>query len=66
MLSFAEGDRVYYASPTSALPSGFATVLDVWVEGERAEPEYVIDLGFGPVRAAQSELTVALTTSDFL
>lgn len=57
MLSFAEGDRVYYTSPTSALPSGFATVADVWVDGERTEPEYVINAGYGPVRASQAELT---------
>lgn len=58
MLSFAEGDKVHYASPTSALPSGPGVVVDVWVDGERAEPEYVVRVyGLGDVRAARSELT---------
>ena len=58
MLSYAEGDRVYYTSPTSALPSGPGVVVDVWVEGDRTEPEYVVRVqGIGDVRASRSELT---------
>ena len=65
MLSFAEGDEVYYQSPSSALASGPAVVVDVWVEGDRTEPEYVVRMREGirvDVRAARSELTAASDT----
>lgn len=60
-LAFGEGDTVYFQSGTEALPSGRATVVDVLVEGDRAEPDYLIDLGFGPVLAAGSALSRVFT-----
>jgi hypothetical protein len=63
VLSFAEGDQVHYVCEAGTLPSGPGVVVDVWVEGERTEPEYVVRLWDGAyhhfnVRAAQSELTL--------
>lgn len=66
MLAFAEGDEVDYHGTT--LPSGPATVVDVWVEGDRTEPDYVINLaGVGRVRASGSELSARTgpPTSDY-
>lgn len=56
MISFGEGDKVYYRSPSEALPSGVARVVDVLVEGERTEPAYLITMGFGEILAAGSDL----------
>lgn len=56
-LAYAEGDPVDYRSDSSVIPSGRATVVDVLVDGDRAEPDYVIDLGFGPVKVSGSSLS---------